>query len=311
MTQDNVQVDTPQESSNEQQYNSLEEAVFGTDMGSNDVTSAFTTGNEGTTETAPEPTGQPEVSKEEVAPQTPTQNNNDENRYQYWQSQADKYKNELEAMKSQQAQAQPAAPVEESAPVDEFPPAPEKPKRPRAFNREEAYADPNSESARYLDSIEEWRDNVSEYNTLKTQYDNAVIQERFDNFEKQRVENAKRQEAAQKHATQEAEIKSHVMGHYGMSDGEAKEFMQKMSDPASITIDNLVQLYRMQNGNAVPQNNAPAEPSPAFQQTKNAQQVPSPMGVMPSGQSNADTKSFEDKIMDNLIGNFNNKNPWK
>ncbi len=125
MTQDNVKVDTPQESSNEQQYNSLEEAVFGTDMGSNDVTSAFTTGNEGTTETAPEPTGQPEVSKEEVAPQTPTQNNNDENRYQYWQSQADKYKNELEAMKSQQAQAQPAAPVEESAPVDEFPPAPE------------------------------------------------------------------------------------------------------------------------------------------------------------------------------------------
>ena len=53
MTQDNIQVDTPQESSNEETYTSLEEAVFGTTEGSNDVSSAFTSGNEGNTETAP------------------------------------------------------------------------------------------------------------------------------------------------------------------------------------------------------------------------------------------------------------------
>jgi hypothetical protein len=44
---------------------------------------------------------------------------------------------------------------------------------------------------------------------------------------------------------------------------------------------------------------------------QNAQQVPSPMGVMPSGQSNADGRSVEDKIMDTMVGNFNSKNPWK
>ena len=101
------------------------------------------------------------------------------------------------------------------------------------------------------------------------------------------------------------------MGHHGMSESEASDFMAKMSDPNSITVDNLVQLYRMQQGGAAPQTNAPAQPSASFQQTKNAQQVPSPMGVMPSGQTNAETKSFEDKVMDNLIGNFNSKNPWK
>ena len=100
------------------------------------------------------------------------------------------------------------------------------------------------------------------------------------------------------------------MGHYGMNDNEAKDFMSKMSDPNSITIDNLVQLYRLQNSGAQTQEVSPT-PSQAFTQTKNAQQVPSPMGVMPSGQSNNDARSFEDKMMDTMIGNFDSKNPWK
>ena len=56
---------------------------------------------------------------------------------------------------------------------------------------------------------------------------------------------------------------------------------------------------------------APTTPSPAFQQTMNAQQVPSPMGVMPSGQNNVDGRSMEDKMIDGMIGDFNSKNPWK
>jgi hypothetical protein len=130
-------------------------------------------------------------------------------------------------------------------------------------------------------------------------------------MENDRIEAAKRQEAAQVQATQVSEIRNHVMGHHGMNEGEANDFMQKMSDPSSINVDNLVQLYRMQQGGAAPQTNAPAQPSASFQQTKNAQQVPSPMGVMPSGQSNVDNTSFEDKVMDTMIGSYNSKNPWK
>ena len=310
MTQDNIQVDTPQESSNEETYTSLEEAVFGTTEGSNDVSSAFTSGNEGNTETAPVETGQPEVSNATENIQT-EQSDNDTTRYQYWQSQADKYKNELESIKQQHVPVQQQQIAETEPTVEEFPAAPDRPQQPRTFNREEAYADPNSESARYLDELEGWRDNMSEYNSLKSQYQTAIIEEKFNKMEQARVDEAKKQQAYQQQAQQQAEVKSHVMGNYVMSESEASDYMTKMSDPNSITVDNLVQLYRMQNGNAAPQNNAPAQPSASFQQTKNAQQVPSPMGVMPSGQSNADSRTMEDKIMDNLIGNFNSKNPWK
>ena len=310
MTQDNIQVDTPQESSNEETYTSLEEAVFGNTEGSNDVSSAFTSGNEGNTETAPVETGQPEVSNN-VEENQPVQSNNDETRFQYWQSQADKYKNELESIKQQQVPVQQQQIAEPEPTVEEFPAAPDRPHQPRTFNREEAYADPNSESARYLNELESWRDDMNEYNSLKSQYQTALIEDKFNKMENDRIEAAKRQEAAQMQAEQTANIKSHVMGHHGMNENEANDFMTRMSDPNSINIDNLVQLYRMQQGGAAPQNNAPAEPSASFQQTKNAQQVPSPMGVMPSGQSNADSRTMEDKIMDNLIGNFNSKNPWK
>lgn len=315
MTQDNIQADTPQENTSPE-YASLEEAVFGGDIseGSDNVSSAFTSGNEGNVETAPVETGQPVVN-EPVQNQQPTQENksNDDTRYEYWQSQADKYKNELEQVRQQQpAPVQPEAPAAPAEPsVNDFPSAPPEPQRPRAYNREEAYADSNSESARYDDEYRDWQKNMIEYSDLKSQYQTAVIEEKFNNMEQARVEEAKKQQVYQQQAQQQAEVRAHVMGNHGLSENEATDFMSKMSDPNSITVDNLVQLYRMQQGGAVPQNNAPAQPSPAFQQTKNAQQVPSPMGVMPSGQSNADTKSFEDKVMDNLIGNFNSKNPWK
>ena len=131
-------------------------------------------------------------------------------------------------------------------------------------------------------------------------------------MENERVAEAQREQAMQQKNAQVNQIKDHVMGHYGMDENQANDFMQKMSNPKSINIDNLVQLYRMQQGGAQNQsveNNG--TPSATFQQVQNAQQVPSPMGVMPSGQANADGRNIEDKIMDTMIGNFNAKNPWK
>ena len=305
MTQDNnIQQDTPQPSANEE-FTSLEEAVFGGEGSDSNVSGAFTSGEEGNANPAPQ--GQPGQENQNIPPQP----NNDETRYQYWQSQSDKYKNELESLKGQPQQPVQEQPVEtKKETVEEFPEDTDKPNRPRAFNREEAYSDPNSESARYLDELEGWRDDMNEYNSLKQQYQTAIIEDKFNKLEQTRVEEAKKQQAAQQKSAQEAEVKSYVMGHYGMNETETNDFMSKMSDPNSITIDNLVQLYRLQNSGGE-QQQAPAAPSQTFTQTKNAQQVPSPMGVMPSGQSNAESKSFEDKMMDTMIGNFNSKNPWK
>ena len=191
MSQENIQSDKPQEGANEQQYTSLEEAVFGTQEESN-IESAFTQGNEGeTTENAA-----PVATEQPVQTETPAQEvSNDEKRYQYWQSTADKLKNENEQLRNSlanQVQSQPdfsqQAPVQQQEPVEDFPAPPEKPQRPRSFSREDAYADPNSESARYLDAVEEWRDDVAEYNTVKVQYDNALVQERFEAMESERIE---------------------------------------------------------------------------------------------------------------------------
>ena len=310
MSQENIQTDTPQESTNEQQYSSLEEAVFGNiNEGSDSVESAFTSGNEGSEEVAAPETGQP--AQETIKPVV--DNNNDETRYQYWQSQADKLKSENAKLKesmAQQTQApvQPQAPVQEQ--VEEFPAPPEKPQRPRNFSREDAYADPNSESARYLDDHDQWRDNMTEYNALKTQYDNAVLQERFDKIEQEKVDNAKRAEAYRVQQQQTNEVKDYVTGHYGFSQEQANDFVQKMSNPESLTVDNLVKLYQLTESGSI-NNQSPTQPSDSFKQVQNAQQVPSPMGVMPSGNANNDGRSLEDKIMDTMVGNFNNKNPWK
>ena len=319
MTQDNIPQDTPPQSTDNQEYTSLEEAVFGdvTKEGSQNISDVFTTGNEGNTEQAPVQ-GQPEVSVTEAfKPAQPEESDmdNDTKRYQYWQSQADKYKNELANIRKttgvQEAPVvpQPTQEVPQQQ-VEEFPPAPERPLRPRTFSREEAYTDSSSESARYLDSKEDWDEQMVEYNTLRSQYQNAVLQEKFDKMENDRVAETQRHEAKQAATKQQEDILSYVIGHHGMNNQEANDFLTKMSDPSSITVDNLVQLYRMRNGGTA-QQAAPATPSSVFTQTKNAQQVPSSMGVMPSGQANIDGRSFEDKVMDKMIGNFDSKNPWK
>jgi hypothetical protein len=306
MTQDNIQTqtDTPTE-----EYKSLEEAVFGEGSEESNIESAFTDGNEGKEETAPQ----------ETPVEGTPQEGNDEKRFQYWQSQADKLKNENQdlrrvigqASRANTQQPQQVAPQEVPAErVEEFPPAPDRPQKPRAFTREEAYTDSSSESAQYMDDLETWRDEITEYNTLRSQYQTAVQEERLDAMDKRRIEGAKRFEAAQIQSKQSHQIKNHVMGAHGMSEEEAGDFIRTMSDPKSISTDNLVQLYRMQKGGAQP---APENPVPSqeFQQIQRAQQVPSPMGVMPSGQSSVDGRSFEDKIMDKMVGNFDSKNPWK
>tara|TARA_R100000152_G_C6770601_1_gene196843 strand:+ start:922 stop:1875 length:954 start_codon:yes stop_codon:yes gene_type:complete len=317
MSQENIQTDTPQEASNNEavEYKSLEEAVFGEGSATGNIESAFTTGNEGNEQAAPQE--QPQA--EQVG--TPAQEmSNDEKRYQYWQSTADKLKNENESLRRNLANSvrnQPQQPQEvpqeyqSQQPVEEFPAPPDKPQRPRVFNREEAYADPNSDSARYLDEMEDWRDNMTEYNTLKGQYQQALMEDKIESMRQERVREAQQAQAMYQRRQQANQIKQHVMGAHGMTDSEANDFIATMSDPKSITIDNLAQLYRMKTGAANPAPQPNPQPSADFQQVQRAQQVPSPMGVMPSGQSNVDNRSVEDKIMDTMIGNFNNKNPWK
>ena len=262
---------------------------------------------------SPEPVGTPETAP--IQEQAQEYNaKNDEKRFEYWQSQASKNQNhladiqkqnqELQAqMKAMQSMQQP-----EAEPVEEFPSPPEKPKKPRTFSREEAYSDPNSESARYVDEYEEWRDNMTEYSNLKQEHTVAQMQQKLDAQEQARQEEIQRQQAYAAQQQQMNDVNTHLQGHYGFNDTDAQEFIQQMSDPNSLSLDNLVQLYRLQKGHGQPNQNA--GPSPEFQQTQRAQQIPSPMGVQTGQGGGNDARTDSDKVMDNMITEFNKNNPW-
>ena len=96
MQNDNLQTDTPQDSANEQ-FQGIEEAVFSDtgNEGSTSVSDIFNVKAEEPAEKAPEQ-GQPLDTQAVENPDTEVEaTDNDAKRYAYWQSQADKYKNEL------------------------------------------------------------------------------------------------------------------------------------------------------------------------------------------------------------------------
>ena len=242
---------------------------------------------------------------------------NDPQRYQYWHSKSAKLENEVEQLRTQQQQIfqQQAKQNEVVSPEPQqeqkFPDAPIKPGKPRSFSREEAYADSSSESARYLDEVEDWRDNMDEYKEIKHQYDMALIQEKLDAEQKARQNDIQRRDAYMKKQKEVAQVNKLVQTKYGLTGDEAQSFIKEMSSADSLTMDNLVQLWRIRQGQGAPMSgNVQASPSPTFQQTKRAQQVPSPMAVQPSAGQQA-SGSTEDQIMDKMITDLNSKNPFK
>ena len=261
--------------------------------------------------------GQP-VTEEPVQPTQPVDAKNDDTRYEYWQSQAAKRENELNELKQQQnmmMQQQQMMMQQQQEPAtaepQKFPDAPARPVKPRNFSREEAYSDPNSESARYLDETEDWRDNMEEYKDLKHQYDMAIIQERMNKEQEARVQEIQRQQYQAQQMEQIEQVGNLVQNKYGLSDDETVSFIREMSSDESLTMDNLVQLWRMKQGQGAPAGTPiPTNPSPTFQQTKRAQQIPSPMGVMP-GTGTQVQGSTEDQIMDKMITDYDSKNPFK
>jgi len=261
-------------------------------------------------------TAAPEQGQPAQETKTPEESlpSNDEKRFEYWQSRADKLQNQMNAMQQQavpqQAQQPMQPPVQQAPAMESFPPPPDRPKKPSGFNRAEAYSDPDSKSSEYLDTLEDWRGEMDEYNSLKREYDNVVLQEKIQGIEQSQYQREQMRQAEIVKSQQINEVNDYVQGHYGLSNDEAQEFIREMSDPNSLSMENLVQLYRLKKGtDAVPGNPVNAGPSDAFKQTQHAQQVPSPMGVMPSasGESN---KSDADNIMDNIINNYKQNNPF-
>ena len=288
----------------------LVDSVVGVENSVDDVfTPGFGQTEEPVQEEAVETT--PEVNYE-------TPQNNEEVRYQYWQSEADKAKNENEQLKKtveilqqtiqKPAESQPEE-ISSEPEIEPFRDAPQKPNKPAGFNRAEAIDDPNSASAQYLDAMDSYRDEMDIYNADKLEYESNLI-----NIEREAlIEEQKRQkeafEAEQRNQEQVNNITQQLRSQYNANDDEVNDFIQKMSDPESLNIDNLWRLYQMDKGK-VPEQPV-AQPSPQFNQVQRAQSVPAPMGVQSSANMQQTGKSASDLIMDDLISDYESKNPWK
>ena len=247
---------------------------------------------------------------EEANPEVPTQADNEQVRYAYWQSQADKSKNELENVKKtnevltqqltslMQGNAQPQQPEQKE--TEEFPPPPDKPQRPLSFNREEAYTDPSSESAQYQNAVEAWRDDMDEYNRLEREYNMALIQSERQEMEANQNKYREAQEQQAREQEQMTQMRNQARQQFNASDQEFDEYVKMMSDPQSMSFENTWRLFQVNKGQSMQPTAQPA-PSAAFQQTRKAQSIPNSMGVLPSQNTNVEQKSAGDKLMDSII----------
>ena len=278
---------------------------------------------EGESQVEPEPSADPspvdnmgdrvnvEAPQETTAEEVPI--DNDVKRYQYWQSEADKARNEkqelearLQAVENQQAmQPQPEV---ESEPEVRFPDPPSKPSKPRNYSRADAMDDPESDSAKYLDEVDGWRDDMDEYNRLHQQYSQAIIEEERTKMKQEQDDILRAQAEKEAYTNNMTQMASHLKGNYQASDEEIATFVKVMDDPKNITVDNLFQLFRMQNGNQAPAPVTQTAPNESFEQRKRAQSVPSPMGVVPA--QSTTQQSGSDTVMDSMINDYKTRNPF-
>jgi hypothetical protein len=175
----------------------------------------------------------------------------DPERMQFWQSRADKYKSELDALKSQEPVLKYLAenPDKASQVYDvlldkgssqqvqsDRPQRPERPQKPANYNHEDAIADPTSDSFKYKQSLDEFQMKLVEY-----QDELALYQEKKQHEEQQRMAQTQQQQKALQSAIQEA-----VYVH-GLDSKEAQDFISWAQNP-NYDMGTLIQVYKAQVG---------------------------------------------------------------
>lgn len=293
----------------EEEQREILESIFG-----NASDEAFDADNQwaATEGDTPERQGLPDAPKgqpvEEEHPQ-----DNDNVRYQYWQSEAQKKESELSKARAEidyykkLSELSQSNKVEPEPKEDErFPDPPQQPRMPAGYNVEDALNNPQSPSYAYAQEYQEWQNNMLEYQTLKTQYLEAVMNERFDEINKEKQAMAERRKQEMAYNEQIGGIRKEVMQKYGVGPDVADDFIQKMSDPQSLSIDNLFKLYQVAFGGGTMPTNQPTED---FKQAKVAEGFGPGFNKLPSGTSTIG-KSPEDQIFDAMLAQEKKRTDW-
>lgn len=245
--------------------------------------------------------------EEQPKDQEATPRDNDKVRYEYWQSEADKRANELAQAKAEAEYYKmvAAAKLQEEEPETEerFPAPPTEPQAPAGYSMEEAMQDPRSESAKYVRDFQKWQQDMLSYSVARTEYlEQMILEQRQQSV----LEKAKAIEEATARREQEAQIANierDVMTTYKADKETARDFIEKMSDPKNLTVDNLWKLYQAVYGKQS------KVPSQDFAQARQAGTFAPAPAMLPNG-TPEDTRSPEDIIMGGLKQRFNQQNDW-
>ena len=165
----------------------------------------------------------------------------DPNRMAYWQSQADKAKNEAQGMAAElelykkavnSMQQAPVSNETQPQPQDDSLKEPTPPERPMNYSEVDAYNDPESDSFKYRMEKERYQDDRYDY-LKKIEY--ARIQDHERNMAKQREQSMMNQAYTQ------------VKSSYGWDDMKAADFIGWATNPNNVTLDVLAKLFDLQN----------------------------------------------------------------
>jgi len=189
---------------------------------------------------------------ESITESQPTENvspREDTTRFEYWQSQTDKAKGEVNALRQElnqykqmmnnpdqqtspsdgQTQGYPNQGFQESSLKE-----PTAPERPHSYNEVDAYNDPNSDSFKYRLAKESYRDKYLDFLKEKDQVREAELQQQYQaQMQQQQLQMVQRQ------------AMSHAVNNFGWDTGKAAEFVSWSQNPQNLTLDNLAKLFEL------------------------------------------------------------------
>lgn len=220
----------------------------------------------------------------------------DDSQFQYWQSQADKTKAEMEALKAQvevltSKSAKPQQETKEPTLVK-----PTKPVKPGDYDYSEALADPDSSSASYMQAKESYLEEMSDFIMKK------------DEVRDEQMTKAKEEQFARQ---QHQETLTELQTKYNYTPQQANDFVSQMSSPESLSLDNLVKLHQMNMGNTpqAEQISTKAQEKQQLMAQRNQKlSIPKPIGVQQGSSVQSPSKNVEEKMMDAMLGDFNKRN---
>ena len=222
----------------------------------------------------------------------------DSTRFEYWQSQADKAKGELNALRQElEYYRSNTNPAEQSSVSNGQPQAypeqglqepslkePTAPERPHSYNEVDAYNDPQSESFKYRVAKESYRDKYMDFLTKKDQAREQEMQAQYQAQMQQQQTQMVQQQAM-----------SHAVNNFGWEQNKAMEFVRWSQNPENLTLDNLAKLFELRtNPNPVVK-----QRTEEMQNQANRLSVPK-TAVVQTGQAEqprSDEQSFSDALL--------------